>query len=106
MVSEVNGPTTNVVPNINQGTTKVDETKSVDAAQPSASSKSDVVSITDLAGRLQELTKAVEDAPVVDKQRVEQLRQEIESGTYQVDSDAVAEKLGALENMLGTGQSS
>ena len=70
-----------------------------------ASAATDVVTLTDLAARLQRLTEAVAQVPVVDQAKVEALRAEIENGQYRIDERAVADKLSALEAMLdGTRQ--
>ncbi|MDY6941613.1 MAG: flagellar biosynthesis anti-sigma factor FlgM [Pseudomonadota bacterium] len=62
---------------------------------------SDSVTFTDTARQLNELAAAVEKVPVVDTQRVEQIKQLVDSGQYRVDSERVADRLIALEQMLG-----
>lgn len=60
----------------------------------------DTVSLTDTAARLQQLEKRMVELPVVDSQRVEQLKKAIADGNYQVDPARVAEKLLAFETAL------
>ncbi|ROR34904.1 flagellar biosynthesis anti-sigma factor FlgM [Inmirania thermothiophila] len=61
----------------------------------------DTVSLTDTARTLQSLTERLAELPVVDTQRVEQLRQAIADGSYQVDPQRVAARLLAFESALG-----
>jgi negative regulator of flagellin synthesis FlgM len=58
------------------------------------------VRLTDLGTRLQTLTQSVADVPQVDAARVESLRQAISESSYQVDAEAVADKLMAFEGLL------
>ena len=64
------------------------------------SSTVDTVSISDNAAQLGKLGNAVDTAPVVDMQRVEQVRQAISDGTYEVDATKVADKLMQFESIL------
>ena len=100
MVSEINSSSSSVVTALESRVSKVDR-----AAQPTATSaatSSDVVTLTDLGGRLQALTQSVADVPVVDSKRVEFFRQAIADGSYQVDAAAVADKLANFESMLAS----
>ena len=60
----------------------------------------DTVSLTGTATHLKTLEAVMASLPVVDSQRVEQLRQSVSSGTYRVDSQRVASKLVSFENRL------
>ena len=100
MVSEINSSSSSVITALESRVSKVDR-----AAQPAATSaaaSSDVVTLTDLGGRLQALTQSVADVPVVDSKRVEFFRQAIADGSYQVDAAAVADKLANFESMLAS----
>ena len=100
MVSEINSSSSSVITALESRVSKVDR-----AAQPAATSAaaaSDVVTLTDLGGRLQALTQSVADVPVVDSKRVEFFRQAIADGSYQVDAAAVADKLANFESMLAS----
>ncbi len=70
-------------------------TESVDQA-PAA----DRVSITSTASFLQQAEEAVKAAPDVDVKRVEAIRQTIESGTFDIDANRIADKLIAFEAAL------
>lgn len=106
MVSEVNSSTPSIVTALDNRNAKVDKTNVAATATPGAGDSADVVKITDLASRLQELTQAVGDVPTVDRQRVEAFRQQLTNGTYQADPSAIAEKLATFESMLTTPKSS
>ena len=64
------------------------------------SSTADTVSISDNATQLGKLGNAVDTTPVVDMQRVEQVKQAINNGTYEVDATKVADKLMQFESIL------
>ncbi len=96
---------TDLTPSQVQGAT--DETQLKQAVeQPSAqqesgkSSTSDTVSLSDNAVQLGKLGNSVASSPVVDAQRVEQVKQAIENGNYEVDPARVAEKLMQFESIL------
>ncbi len=98
MVSEVNGSTSGVVTALDSRVAKID--KPPQTAPASAPGGSEVVTLTDLGSRLQALTQSVADVPAVDAKRVEQFRQALADGSYQIDTDAVADKLANFEAML------
>jgi negative regulator of flagellin synthesis FlgM len=64
----------------------------------SATQANDSVKLTDSARALQQASDA--NAPV-DTQRVEQIRQQLASGTYKVDTHAIANRLVSLEGQIG-----
>lgn len=73
------------------------------AAQTEAPASSDVVTLTDLGARLQQLTDSVAQLPEVDKARVAELKNAIESGNYRIDDRQVADKLTAFETQVTRG---
>ena len=86
-----------------------DKSRVKDGQQPSApasparaadSTQSDTVSLTDTAARLAELDRALANVPVVDAQRVEEVKQAISEGRYQIDPAKVADKLLSFETAL------
>jgi len=103
MVAEVNGPGSGVVTSLHNAATRPERPVNP-VSKPASSGPQDVVRLTDLGTRLQELGKSVENVPQVDHTRVEQLRQALADGTYQVDPEAIADKLIAMENLLGAGK--
>jgi negative regulator of flagellin synthesis FlgM len=64
------------------------------------SSTADTVSLSDNAVQLGKLDNAAVSTPVVDTQRVEQVKQAIKDGTYEVDPAKVADKLMQFESIL------
>ena len=59
----------------------------------------DTVSITDTSMRLQSLENRIASLPVVDSQRVEDIRKSVDDGTYSPDAKAIASKI--VESELG-----
>lgn len=104
MVSEVNNAPPSHIAGIEQKTAQVNP---AEKAAPTAGTQApgETVTLTDLATRVEELTKSVEDLPVSDAEKVARLRDEIASGSYQVDAEAVAEKFNAIEQILNTSAS-
>ena len=64
------------------------------------SSTADTVSISDNAAQLGKLGNTVDSTPVVDTQRVEQVKEAISDGNYEVDATKVADKLMQFESIL------
>ncbi len=68
------------------------------------SSVEDTVSFSETAVRMGRLGVAMDDIPVVDSQRVEQAREAIRNGSYQVHPERIAEKLMAFDQRLAGGK--
>lgn len=66
----------------------------------SPAAASDTVNITQTAQQLSEMHDAMATIPVVDTQRVQEVRAAIENGTYEVRPERIAEKLLSLEEKL------
>ena len=64
------------------------------------SSSADTVSLSDNAVQLGKLDSASASTPVVDTQRVEQVKQAIKDGSYEVDPAKIADKLMQFEIIL------
>ena len=82
--------------------TKMNQSSDQPAAQQETgkSSATDTVSLSDNAVQLGKVEHSVATAPVIDTQRVEQLRQAIANGSYEVDAGKVADKLMQFESIL------
>ncbi|WP_456374402.1 flagellar biosynthesis anti-sigma factor FlgM [Thiolapillus sp.] len=77
------------------------ETNAADARQATGkSSVNDTVSLSETAIRLGQLGVAVDNQPVVDTKRVEQVKQAIMDGSYSVDPTRIAEKMMELDMAL------
>lgn len=102
MVAEINGPSGSAINALDQRGTKISQASEPSEAPDTKTQASgaEVVTLTDLAARLQQLTQSVADLPVADRQKIESLRQSIADGSYVVEPNLVAEKLVALESLL------
>ncbi|MGB0204133.1 MAG: flagellar biosynthesis anti-sigma factor FlgM [Neptuniibacter sp.] len=71
---------------------------SASAAAPS--NKGDTVQLSEAAKALQNVEKKLADTPEVDSARVEKLKQDIESGNYQINADRIAERFLSIDSMF------
>ena len=55
--------------------------------------KTDTVNISDAAKEIQEVRKELDNIPDVRADKVEQLKNQIENGTYEIKSEEIAEKM-------------
>jgi negative regulator of flagellin synthesis FlgM len=55
--------------------------------------KTDTVVISDAAKRIQEARSQLDEVPDVNEEKVAQLRNEIENGTYEINADQIAGKM-------------
>lgn len=60
----------------------------------------DTVSLTGTASQLRALEQQIANLPVVDVQRVESIKQDIASGSYQIDPPRVADKMIQIESAI------
>ncbi len=72
-----------------------------DEQQQPATTSTDTVTLTEPARQLSELSSEAAAGEAVDIGRVETVRQSIDDGTYQIDSQQIAERLLALEDNIG-----
>lgn len=103
MVAEINSSSGGAVTAMNNPAVKTDKPV-LPAVKPAGAKLEDVVQLTDLGARLQELTQAVAAIPEVDHARVAQVRQALADGAYQIEPEVIADKLLAMEDLLGSGQ--
>ncbi|VAW54159.1 hypothetical protein MNBD_GAMMA05-1529 [hydrothermal vent metagenome] len=66
------------------------------------SSTADTISLSDSAVSLGKLNNAVETSPVIDTQRVEQMKKAIADGSFKVDVEKVADKMMKFESVLSS----
>lgn len=66
-------------------------------ASPESAAQSDSVSLTSAGMQLAQVDQNLSRQPVVDSQRVAQIRQKILSGTYAIDPQRIADKLLSYE---------
>ncbi len=74
--------------------------ESTSSSKASATNTEDTVNVSRSSVLLSELEQVVSSLPVVDSARVDALKQAIASGTYEVDSSSVAERMMRLEREL------
>lgn len=68
--------------------------------QPATNSGSDTVQLTGTASQLRSLEQQIAALPVVDVQRVDTIKKEIASGTYDIDPPRVADKMIQIESAI------
>lgn len=67
------------------------------------STTTDTVSLSDNAVQLGKLDSTVVTTPVVDTHRVEQLKQAISNGSYEIEPARIADRLMQFESVLKSG---
>ena len=84
------------------GSGQVAEAPAVDSSAPAPGSGSaaDHVTLTESALQLQKLGAAVAGAPVVNVAKVAQVKKSVDSGTYTVNTQRVADKILGFESGL------
>ncbi len=63
------------------------------APTSAAAPRTDTVSLTNTAEQLQSLQQTISEAPIVDNDRVAELKAAIEEGRYFIDADKLAQNL-------------
>ena len=61
---------------------------------------SDAVSLTDTVTRLKSIEARIQELPEVDRERVEELRRQIDAGEFTIDSKLIAQRIVQLEQAL------
>jgi negative regulator of flagellin synthesis FlgM len=82
--------------NIDAYVNNIDEKQKTEKAPEKAeqnTAKTDTVNISDAAKEIQEVRKQLDAIPDVRAEKVEQLKNQIESGTYEVKSEEIADKM-------------
>lgn len=85
---------------------QVHEKNKVDAPEnkpEKAAVKSDTVVISDAARRVQEARRQLDEIPDVREDKVAQLRNQVQNGTYEIDAEKIAGKMikeGLLNDAL------
>ena len=69
---------------------KVEATSDQPEKQPV---KADTVELSDLGKKVQEAHRQLESIPDIREDKVAQLKEQIENGTYEVDADKLADKM-------------
>ncbi len=83
---------------------KTDSSRVSDQAQPQNAPKAGSaaeVTLSEAAQALQSAAKVLADTPEVDESRVQALRNAIESGSYEINYERLAERMVDFESKLG-----
>ena len=75
---------------------QVHDKNKVDTSENNAkksATKTDTVVISDAAKRIQEISSQLDAIPDEDEEKVAQLKNEIENGTYKINADKIAGKM-------------
>jgi len=70
------------------------------AADLKSSHNNDTINLTDSAKLLQKLEKTLKDTPVVNSDRVAQIKENINSGNYAISAERVATRFSSFEALL------
>jgi flagellar biosynthesis anti-sigma factor FlgM len=103
MPDPINGVTTSIPLGVgNTGQTGAAQAAADDGATPQAvAPATDQADVGQTEALLAQIIQAANNAPSVDETRVNALQQQIQNGTYQVDSIAIAKKLMGLDSKPG-----
>ena len=74
-------------------------TVSIDSKQGNAS---DQITLTNSGKLIQQLEQQLQDIPVVDLEKVTQIRENINSGNHDISSARIAQKFTQYENLLSS----
>ncbi|MDX1573399.1 MAG: flagellar biosynthesis anti-sigma factor FlgM [Methylophaga sp.] len=100
-MSEINNIKTNTPGSVNNPRSNaVDDKNATSKTSNDAAPASDKFSLTDDANQLQALQEMIASMPDVDKQRIADLRNAIENGDYQVDSQKLAQNMIDFEGQF------
>ena len=70
-----------------------DKVESLNDQAEKQQAKADTVELSDMGKRVQEAHKQLETIPDIREDKVAQLKEQIENGTYEPDAEKVAEKM-------------
>jgi len=70
------------------------------AQNPTHPVATDTVNLTGTASQLRSLEQQLANQPVVDAQRVESIKREIANGSYEINSQQVADKMIQIESAI------
>lgn len=76
------------------------QTGSSDSATSSSASAQDTVNLSEQGQEIARLQRALAQLPDIDSARVSEIREQISSGSYSVDVEALAEKILASDLLL------
>ena len=77
------------------------ETGQADTRAPGSAGANDTVEVTNSGRLLESLEKSLKDLPAIDEARVAEVKAAIESGNYEIDSNALADAIVRFERNFG-----
>ncbi len=77
-----------------------DKAVATNKAESAAVASNDQVELTSAAKKLDEVVAGLASEPVVDRQKVEAVKQALADGKYQIDSANIAQKLIEIDDLL------
>jgi negative regulator of flagellin synthesis FlgM len=106
MVSEVNGPVSSLIQGPGPSENRLQQGGNEQTqSTPPAQSGGDKVVLTDTASKLKASEQSIASTPVVDTQRVAQVRQTIADGSFEINPERIADKFLQFEARLPEGNS-
>ncbi|MGD2167573.1 MAG: flagellar biosynthesis anti-sigma factor FlgM [Gammaproteobacteria bacterium] len=93
-------PTTETRTSSNQTAGGVRHAETGKHAGGQSSDSSDAISLTDTATRLKSIEARIQELPEVDRERVEEIRRQIDAGEFLIDSKLIAQRIVQLERSL------
>ncbi|MCH7697106.1 MAG: flagellar biosynthesis anti-sigma factor FlgM [Proteobacteria bacterium] len=103
MVNEIKGLHSSAVKSLTVANQQQTDKRNATAQrQENRSSSVQYVSLTDTSAKLRELEAKIASQPVVDTQRVENIKKTIADGTFRVNVTRTAEKMAQFESLLAT----
>ena len=97
-INSINNNTTQTK-KLNNSYVKLVDSESGNVADSSQAAK-DSVSLTGMSQRVKAMEEQIARLPIIDTQKVEQVRTAINNGTYEFNSERIAEKMIKFEREL------
>lgn len=102
MTREIDAVIAGIAKNPGKGSEVRAEREQAPRVQDKNAAPADTVSLTAAGARVQELQEQVATVPVVNAQRVQEVKQALARGTHEIDPARVADKLVRFESARGS----
>ena len=74
--------------------------KTSTASAPVASASADQVDLTNSAQKIDQVISSLSSEPIVDRQKVDEIKSALSEGRYEVNSSVIADKLIEIDELL------
>ncbi len=101
MNEPINGVSRSNIPVVPGVTSDGAKTNSAKAQSSQNTGAADVVNLTNAAETLQQLEKSLASDALISSEKVESIKQALNSGDYKINPDLIAEKFLEVERALG-----